>query len=327
MERPEPPIGSTVDGRATAGTGSTSAVSPAVLVAIGVTVLAWASAFIVIRGVGPYFGGGELALGRLLVGTALLALTLLRSRWVRMSGREWMLVLVFGVAWFGAYNVALNIAEQTLDAGTTAMIVGIGPILIALGGAAFLAEGISRWFAIGASVAFFGVILIGVGTGAAGFHNIPGLLWALLAAVTYAIGVLCQKRVLRRIPAAQVTWLGVAIGAVTCLPFTAGLIEQVAAAPVEAVLGMIYLGAIPTSLAFTTWGFALTRMPAGQLGVTTYIVPALTVLLGWLLLREVPTALAIVGGAVCLTGVAVSRIRSRRPAAPAVPAPAQNLSQ
>ncbi len=305
----------------------TGALPPAVLVAIAVTVLAWASAFVVIRGVSPYFGGGELALGRLLLGTVLLSLTLPRSRWVRMSGAEWVLVLAFGIAWFGVYNVALNIAEQALDAGTTAMIVGIGPILIALGGAVFPAEGVPRWSAVGASVAFFGVIIIGIGTGAAGFDNIPGLLWALLAAMTYAVGVLCQKRVLRRIPSAQVTWLGVAIGAASCLPFTPGLVDQVLAAPTEAVLGIIYLGAIPTSLAFTTWGFALTRMPAGQLGVTTYIVPALTVLLGWLLLREVPTALAIVGGVVCLAGVAVSRIRSRRPAPPPVPAPVQNLSQ
>ena len=43
---------------------------------------------------------------------------------------------LYGVAWFGAYNVALNLAEHTLDAGTTAMIVNIGPILIALGAGA-----------------------------------------------------------------------------------------------------------------------------------------------------------------------------------------------
>ena len=55
-----------------------SGVTPAVLGAIAVTVLSWASAFIVIRGVGPYFSGGALALARLLVGTALLP-----GRWRR----------------------------------------------------------------------------------------------------------------------------------------------------------------------------------------------------------------------------------------------------
>ena len=46
--------------------------TPRVLVAIVITVLAWASAFIVIRGTAPYFSGGALALGRLVVGTIVL---------------------------------------------------------------------------------------------------------------------------------------------------------------------------------------------------------------------------------------------------------------
>lgn len=315
--------------------------TPMVVAAIAVTVIAWASAFVVIRGVGPYLGGGELALGRLLVGTALLALLLIRRPWVRPTGREWLLILVFGVAWFGAYNVTLNIAEHTLDAGTTSMIVNIGPILIALGAGVFLGEGVPRWLAIGAGVAFGGVVLIGFGTGAAGLsggdsNGGAGILWALAAAVTYTIGVLCQKRLLRRIPSTQVTWLGCAIGAVACLPFAGGLVTQLQAAPPSAILGILYLGAIPTSLAFTTWGYALSRLPAGQLGVTTYVVPAIVVLMGWLAFGEIPTLLAIIGGVICLVGVAVSRRRvpdvvvaaTAGPAsAPSVPAAPQNLSQ
>lgn len=306
------------------------------LVAIVVTVLAWASAFVVIRGVGVHLGGGELALGRLVVGTVLLSLLLIGRPWVRPSAREWLLILVFGVAWFGAYNVTLNIAEHTLDAGTTSMIVNIGPILIALGAGIFLGEGIPKWLAIGAGIAFGGVVLIGVGTGAAGLGNGVGMIWALTAAVSYTIGVLCQKRLLRRLPSTQVTWLGCAIGMVVCLPFAGGLIDQLLAAPMGAVLGVVYLGAVPTSLAFTTWGYALSRMPAGQLGVTTYVVPAIVVLLGWAAFGEIPTLLAIVGGVVCLVGVAVSRRRTRtagpvEPAVPVTPASVpgdrQNLSQ
>jgi drug/metabolite transporter (DMT)-like permease len=52
-------------------------------------------------------------------------------------------------------------------------------------------------------------------------------------------------------------------------------------------------------------------MDAGKLGITTYLVPPLVILMGWLLLDEVPPALAFVGGAVCLAGVAVSRRRGR----------------
>ncbi len=291
-------------------------VSPLVLTAIVVTVLAWASAFIVIRGTTEYFSGGSLALARLLVGGVLLSLVLIGRRWVRPTGREWALIAGFGVAWFGGYNVALNTAEQTLDAGTTAMIVNVGPILIALGAGVFLREGIPKWLGIGAGVAFLGVLFIGLSTTGlsstqGGFGDGTGVLWCLVAAVTYAAGVLMQKPALRRLPAAQVTWMGCMIGMIACLPFAGELVRDLQAAPPSAITGAIYLGAVPTALAFSTWAYALSRMPAGRLGVTTYIVPPLAILLGFLIFSEVPAVLAIVGGLICLVGVALSRRRTR----------------
>jgi len=282
-----------------------------VVVAIVITVLAWASAFLVIRGVAPHFGGGALALARLTVGAVILGLVMIGRPWTRMTAREWLLVVSFGVAWFGAYNVTLNLAEHSLDAGTTAMVVNIGPILIALGAGVFLGEGIPRWLAIGAGVAFIGVVLIGISTGLSGLGDPVGLLWALIAAVSYAIGVLCQKPALKRLPARQVTFLGAVIGAIACSPFAGQLVHDLARAPVASILGALYLGAVPTALAFSTWAYALSKMPAGQLGVTTYVVPTIVVIFAFLFFGEVPGWLAIVGGVVCLVGVALSRRRPR----------------
>jgi drug/metabolite transporter (DMT)-like permease len=292
-------------------TRPTTRLSPSVLIAIIVTLLAWSSAFIVIRGVAPHFAGGSLALARLTVGTAVLSLLLVGHRWVRPTAREWLLIVVFGVAWFSAYNVSLNLAEHSLDAGTTAMIVNIGPILIALGAGVFLGDGIPRWLAIGAGIAFFGVVLIGISSGLTGLGDGTGVIWALVAAITYAIGVLCQKPVLRRLPNRQVTFLGCAIGAVACTPFAGMLVQDLTRAPVSSILGAVYLGVVPTAIAFSTWAYALSKMSAGSLAVTTYIVPALVVIEAFLVFGEVPRPLAVVGGVVCLVGVALSRRRSR----------------
>jgi drug/metabolite transporter (DMT)-like permease len=55
------------------------------------------------------------------------------------------------------------------------------------------------------------------------------------------------------------------------------------------------------------------------MGATTYLVPPITIFLGWLLLGESPAPLAYAGGLLCLLGVAVSRYRRRTVAAiPAV---------
>jgi drug/metabolite transporter (DMT)-like permease len=287
-----------------------------VLAAVAVTVLAWASAFVGIRAVGADLSPGPLALGRLLVGTAVLGLLLAAAGrpWVAPTRREWGLLAVCGVGWFGVYNLALNAAEQHLDAGTTAMLVNVGPILIAVLAGLWLGEGFPRWLVVGLVVAFAGVLLIGLATRGAG-TDVLGVVLCLVAAVTYATGVVAQKPVLRRLPPLQVTATACAVGALCCLPWAGSLATELGAASPGSVAGLVYLGAVPTALAFSTWAYALARTDAGRLGVTTYLVPPLVVLMGWLLLDEVPPALAVVGGAVCLAGVALSRRRSavRRP--------------
>jgi drug/metabolite transporter (DMT)-like permease len=288
-----------------------SAPSTATLLAVGVTVLAWASAFVAIRGVGHDLSPGALALGRLLVGTAVLGLLQARGRWVRPSRREWGLLVVCGVGWFGVYNVALNAAERHLDAGTTAMLVNVGPILIAVFAGLLLGEGFPGRLVAGIVVAFAGVLLIGVATRSA-HADLLGVVLCLVAALTYAAGVVAQKPVLRRLPPLQVTATACAIGAVCCLPWAGSLVADLGTASAGSIAGMVYLGAVPTALAFSTWAYALARMDAGSLGVSTYLVPPIVIVLGWLLLSEVPPALAFVGGGICLVGVALSRRRSSR---------------
>ena len=280
--------------------------------AVSVTVIAWASAFVALRAVGEFYDAGPLALGRLLVAALALGAGLLvgRQRWVAPTAREWALITLCGLAWFGVYNVALNAAEQRIDAGTAAMLVNVGPILIALFAGLLLGEGFPRWLVVGALIAFSGAVLVGAATADTDASDLVGILLSLVAAVTYAIGVLAQKPTLRRLPGLQVTWLACTIGAVACLPFTLGLVADVADAPAAATAGMIYLGLVPTALAFSTWAYALARMDAGRLGVSTYVVPPITIAMSAVLLGELPPALALVGGAICLLGVAVSRRRT-----------------
>ena len=60
-------------------------------------------------------------------------------------------------------------------------------------------------------------------------------------------------------------------------------------------------------------------MSRGNLGVTTYLVPPITIGLGVLFLSEAPPTMAYAGGALALVGVAVARRRRRRPVAPTEP--------
>jgi drug/metabolite transporter (DMT)-like permease len=275
-----------------------------------VTVVLWASAFVGIRSAGRSLAPGPLTLGRLLIGAAALALVALIRR-ERLPSRVdlravWAGLLLCGLLWFGAYNIALNAAERRVDAGTAAMLVGVGPIVIAVLAGMLLGEGFPRTLLLGCAIAFAGVIVIGVATSSSEATT-AGVVLCLVAAVAYAGAVVAQKPVLRRLSALQTILLCCLIGAAVCLPFAPQLADELGAADATAIAWMVYLGVFPTALAFTTWAYALARTGAGRMGATTYLVPPISVLLGWLLLAESPPALALAGGALCLLGVIVAR--------------------
>ncbi|MFD6280794.1 DMT family transporter [Streptomyces sp. NPDC060209] len=276
------------------------------------TVILWASAFVSIRSAGEAYSPGALALGRLLAGTLTLGAILLVRREGLPSRAAWPGIIGSGLLWFGLYMVVLNWGEQQVDAGTAAMIVNVGPILMALLGARLLGEGLPRRLLTGMAVSFAGAVVVGLSMSGHGSSSVLGVVLCLLAALSYAGGVVIQKPALRHGSPLQITTFGCLIGTVACLPFTGVLVSEAADAPLSATLNMIYLGVFPTALAFTTWAYALARTTAGRMGATTYAVPALVVLMSWLLLDEVPALLTVAGGLLCLAGVAVSRTRARR---------------
>ena len=293
--------------------------------AVVTTLVLWASAFVGIRAIGSAFSPGPMALLRLVVGTvALTAIALVRRghRAGLPRGRSLLLIAGYGVAWFAGYTVLLNAAERHLDAGTAAMVVNVGPLLVAVAAGALLGEGWPRRLLVGILVSFTGVLIIAA-DGATGRTDRIGIVLGLVTAVLYAAGVLVQKVALRTTDALTATWLGCAIGAVVLLPFAPQAVGELAQAPGGAVAAVVYLGVFPTAVGFALWAYALTRLNAGVLASTTLTVPGIVVLMSWALLGELPTVVALVGGALCLAGVAVSRRRPRaagRPAAVETPA-------
>src|SRR5262249_29254854 len=109
----------------------------------------------------------------------------------------------------------------------------------------------------------------------------------------------------------HVTWLACTIGAIACLPFLGRLIDDTSHASTSDIAWVLYLGIFPTAIAFTTYAFALRHMTASSLGITTSLVPPLTIVMGWMFLGEVPPTMAYVGGALALVGVAVARRKPR----------------
>jgi drug/metabolite transporter (DMT)-like permease len=290
------------------------------LAAAATTVVLWASAFVGIRAVGHDLSPGALALGRMLVGSLTLTVIVLvvrgRARAAAVAlprGRLLVAIALWGAAWFGLYNLALNAAERHLDAGTAALLVNVAPVVVAVLAGLLLGEGFPARLLAGMAIAFAGVVLIAMTTSAGG-TDVVGVLLGLLAALVYAGAATAQKRLLARVDALTITWIGAVAGTVALLPYLPVLLTELATASAATATGIVYLGVFPTAIAFLTWGYALSRTTAGRLAAATYAAPPIVVLLSWTLLGELPAPLALAGGVLCLAGVAVAT----RPGPPAV---------
>lgn len=276
----------------------------------GVTLVMWASAFVVIRHVAHDISPGALGAGRLLVAALVVLPLVLRRGWVAPTRREWMLLSLGGIGWFGVYNLALNAGERHVDAGTAAMIIQIGPVIVALFAVPLFGERLHAWLLGGMVVGFAGVAVIARGSTTDAGASVLGVVLVLVAAAMYAVGVLTQKVLLRRIPSVQVVFVSFLMGAVICLPFASDLPAIVADSGAE-LWWILYLGVLPTAVAFTTWAYALTHTDAGALSLTTFLVPGIATLVAWLTINEVPPSLTFVGGALAIVGVLMTRRRPR----------------
>jgi drug/metabolite transporter (DMT)-like permease len=282
------------------------------LAAVSVTLLLWASAFVAIRHLAGTFSPGSLSLGRLLVGSVCLGAVALGRGLPRPTRGQWVSIVTIGVLWFGIYNVALNAGEQHVDAGTAVMLIQVSPVLVALLAATFLHEQFTLYLGLGLALAFGGVGLIATASGdSSGDRSLLGVVLCLVAAVAYSISLVLQKPLVAKLPAIHVTWLACTVGAVVCLPFVGRLVDDTRSASAADVWWVVYLGVFPTAIAFTTFAYALRSMSASSLGVTTYLVPPITIVMGWLFLGETPPGMAYVGGGLALVGVAVARRKPR----------------
>ncbi|SFB85047.1 EamA domain-containing membrane protein RarD [Nocardioides terrae] len=282
--------------------------------AVSTTLVLWASAFVAIRHLSDVFHPGAMALGRMLVGAACLSVVALRRRPLpRPSGAEWRVIAAIGVLWYAVYMLALNAGERLVDAGTASMILQLSPIVIAVLAAVFLGEAFTAQLGVGLALAFAGVAIIGFASSdsADGGRSVAGVLLCLIPVAAYSVSLILQKPIATRFAAVHLTWLACSIGAVVTLPWIGQLVGDLRDASAAEIGWLAYLGVFPTAIAFTTYGYALQHISASRLGISTYVVPVISIALAWVFLSETPPALAYVGGVVALLGVAITRSRRR----------------
>jgi drug/metabolite transporter (DMT)-like permease len=293
-------------------TGTSKNTSPAITWAgffyLSIVYVVWGSTFLAIRltvreGAGfPPFTMGAMRLGA--ASFILLAWAVLRGQW-RVSGRDLVRLAISGIALWVGGNGLVVWAEQYVDSGYAALLVGSAPIWSALLDAILDRRTPSLLLVLSLLVGLAGVAVLTLpGITLDAQVNTLGIVAVLVAAVIWAIASVYQRRNpvvsgSRTSSGYQQLFGALGYGVVALLA------REPAPTPIpEAWLAWGYLVIFGSVIAYTAFVMSLKTLPTNVVLTHAYVNPVIAVLLGWLILREQITLLTIAGAGLVLLGVA-----------------------
>jgi drug/metabolite transporter, DME family len=236
---------------------------------------------------------------RFVVGAVLLAV-FVRPRDLRIRPRLLLLGLGMAISQT-AYFAAVG---QSGVAVATVVTLGVSPLLVAVGERLLLAERISHRQGLVLVAAIGGLCLLVLADGVKAPASASGIALALLSGATYAGVILIQRGDGSGADPYHGALMSFAIGALCLLPLALleGILPSRGAGPTVAML--LYLGAVPTALAYGLFFAALGRIRATTASVVALLEPVTAAAIGVTLLHERLTVAALTGAMVLLLAVA-----------------------
>lgn len=210
------------------------------------------------------------------------------------------------------YHSALNFGQLVVPAGTASLIIAAAPAITAVLAFFMLKDRLPALGWLGIGVAFSGVALLVLGSENGFGLNLSALL-ILLSAVVASFNSVLQKRILQRYKAVEVIAFATWAGTLLLLVFLPNLISDISSAPAKSLWVTLYIGIVPSAIANALFTYAISKTSVTLVSVFLYSVPVFSLLFSWLLLREVPTSLTLVGGAIAIIGIVlVNRSKQRK---------------
>lgn len=257
----------------------------------------WGSTYIVTSEILPPDRPFTAALIRALPAGLLLVL-LVRQMPAR---KDWLRLLVLGALNIGFFQALLFVAAYRLPGGLAAVLGAIQPLLVMT--LVWAVDGKSPaqttvWAAV-AGVFGMAVLLLSPQT----VFEPVGISAALLGAACMAAGVWLTRRWQLKLPVLALTGWQLLIGGLMLVP-----VAWLADAPLPAVspsqlLAYGYLSLAGALLAYVLWFRGIARLPAVAVSSLGLLSPLTAVVLGWVLLSQAITGIALVGWMIVLVSV------------------------
>ena len=244
-------------------------------------------------------------------GTVLFTLLLLRgAAWPTL--RQWRDQAIVGTFLLLGGNAVVSWAEQRVPSGLTALIIGAGPLIMALlewsrpGGAR---PSPSLW--LGVAIGFAGLFVL-LGPQAVSAGEGPPLVCVaalIFATVAWWIGSLYGKQVksgTEPLMAAAIQMLcgSIAMGLAVVVSGEASRWRLAAVSP-RSWLAFAYLAVIGSLVTYPIYIWLLRHSTPARVSTFAYVNPIVAVVLGWAILQEPVTPRMIISGVAVLVSVAI----------------------
>ncbi len=278
------------------------------LLCLLVTYVVWGSTYLGIRvavreGAGwpPFWLGATRVFAAAAI---LLTICLLRRVRIRPSATDLIVIAGSGVLMWVGGNGAVNWAEQRIDSGLAALVVGTMPMWVVLIESIIDRRRPSTLLVASLVIGFAGLGVLTLPIWREGLRgDLAGVAAVVLAAVCWGGGSVWLKR--RPVAVDSVALAGLqqifgGIGFLTMVVITA---EPLPTPTPEAWGAWVYLMLFGSVFAFTCFMYAVKVLPMTLVSTYTYVNPVIAVFLGWLLLSEPITGYTIAGSILIIGGV------------------------
>ncbi|HCY8313373.1 TPA: DMT family transporter [Staphylococcus aureus] len=270
------------------------------------TIILWGSAFPMIKIALNDFSAESLSAFRLILATIILLPFVIIKKLPTPELRDIPVIFILGFCGFVIYHTALNFGETLISTGISGILVSTTPIFSSALAYIFLKEHFSKWNWLSSLVAFIGISIISISKDDYTTINVLGVFIILLASFSESLYFTFQKKYIEKYGFIAFTLYTIMASSPFMLIFIPEIINDIHGATFTSIVSVLYLAIFPTIIPYVLLAYIVKSVGVSDATMSLYLTPIVSLLLSYLLLDELPTTLAIIGGLITLLGVSLS---------------------
>ncbi|HDC6330518.1 TPA: DMT family transporter [Staphylococcus aureus] len=270
------------------------------------TIILWGSAFPMIKIALNDFSAESLSAFCLILATIILLPFVIIKKLPTPELRDIPVIFILGFCGFVIYHTALNFGETLISAGISGILVSTTPIFSSALAYIFLKEHFSKWNWLSSLVAFIGISIISISKDDYTTINVLGVFIILLASFSESLYFTFQKKYIEKYGFIAFTLYTIMASSPFMLIFIPEIINDIHGATFTSIVSVLYLAIFPTIIPYVLLAYIVKSVGVSDATMSLYLTPIVSLLLSYLLLDELPTTLAIIGGIITLLGVSLS---------------------